>query len=123
MNVKLLRRVKKHILEEPRRFAMGTWQSYGEPKTEAAIGLSWNARNPYENEQKFPECGTIACIGGWAEYFEHNSQIREWGGKLISASLWPDKFYTRYAKAKTARTRAKIAAERIDHFIATKGAE
>lgn len=31
MNVKLLRKVKKHILDEPRRFNMGTWCEQGGP--------------------------------------------------------------------------------------------
>jgi hypothetical protein len=36
---------------------------------------------------------------------------------------WPEKFNNRYEKAKTPRTRAKIAAQRIEHFIQTKGRE
>jgi len=36
---------------------------------------------------------------------------------------WPEKFSGRYQRAKTAKTRAKVTAERIEHFIHTNGAE
>ena len=47
MNTKLLRRIQKQILKEPRQFDM--------------IGL-FNTTLPW----KIPNCGTAACIAGWA---------------------------------------------------------
>jgi hypothetical protein len=46
MNVPLLRKVKKHILAEPRRLEMNNW----------AVNV---------DEEEAP-CGTQACIAGWA---------------------------------------------------------
>jgi hypothetical protein len=36
---------------------------------------------------------------------------------------WPEKFSKRYEKSKTAKGRAKATFDRIEHFIATNGAE
>jgi hypothetical protein len=54
MNVKLLRKVKRHILEEPKRFLMSTIDTHGAPGEETGYG------------GKFAKCGTAACICGWA---------------------------------------------------------
>lgn len=117
MNVRLLRKVKKHILEEPRRFQMSE-------------GL------------RFADEGTVGCIAGWTcvlgdrkvDWSERTdwTDVRDRARALIGienhtvlfrVSCWPEPFSTRYVNAKTTRTRAKIAAERIEHFIKTKGAE
>lgn len=53
--IALLRRVKAHILKEPRRIDMSTWVEY-----------EW-----YDDEndrsRPWPKCGTVGCIGGWVE--------------------------------------------------------
>lgn len=43
--------------------------------------------------------------------------------RLIYLSCWPEAFRKPYMKAKQNRTKAKIAAARIEHFIATRGSE
>lgn len=133
MNVKLLRKVKKHILEEPRRFAMGTWlKKYtpgtliDEPDSEAFV------------TRRVPACGTVGCIAGWTvdltggksnrAAFESTARRRleispTKSTRLFYTYAWPQKFLDRYLNANTKQTRAKIAAERIEHFISTKGAE
>ena len=52
MNVKLLKRIKEQILAEPAQFVMSTYFS----------------DNVLENDipRKIPNCGTAACIAGWA---------------------------------------------------------
>lgn len=118
MNVRLLRKVKDHILAEPRRLDMSVLMSF--PSGESA-----------------PPCGTVGCIAGWANYLEGGSR----GGILTATKLlelgrgyarrdrlffivfWPGNFSTRYINAKDAKTRAEVTAERIEHFIKTKGKE
>jgi hypothetical protein len=43
--------------------------------------------------------------------------------ELFDVCGWPTKFADAYEKARSQKARAKIAADRIEHFIATKGAE
>jgi hypothetical protein len=52
MNVKLLRRIQKHILAEPKRLDMGNFI------VRKSDGLGSLVR--------FPKCGTVGCIAGWA---------------------------------------------------------
>src|ERR1700739_464311 len=50
--VKLLRQVKDHILEEPKRLSMGSWMVIY--PTGFPTSASW-----------LPACGTVGCIAGW----------------------------------------------------------
>ena len=133
LNVKLLRKIQKHILEEPRRFFMGDFIEKGRS----------GSMIPSDNgtEQVIPACGTVACIAGWACLFNglrkpnlmkakallglpDSLDRPDWwtngnGGALFYDDKWPTKFRTPYGKAKLPMTRAKIAAARIEHLIAT----
>lgn len=138
LNVKLLRKIQKHILEEPRRFFMAGLVATGTP------GATFENSNWYEDLPSIvPRCGTSACIAGWtallsgkstkqAGILSLNWSARRLGlsprvfgssvdGRLVSplfySANWPDPFRARYAKAKTPKTRAKIAVARIDHLI------
>lgn len=131
LNVKLLRKIQRHITEEPRRFVMSNWMRRGSP---GAIITD------FASQQPIPDCGTAACIGGWALLLsgeDYNSAIintegkatkilgiegLEAPGRLFGVSQW-GKFKKRFEKARRPETRAKIACERIDHYIATKGAK
>lgn len=128
LNVKLLRRIKRHILAEPRRFTMRTLEEHGRP---GEFYIADNGTN-----ETFPECGTAACIAGWTNHFS-----RKQGGDAVSAARflgipydgsycgvadrlffdfeWAEPFRTRYQEARTAGERAAIAADRIEHFIKT----
>lgn len=146
--VNLLRRVKAHIIEEPRRLAMESW-----------VQVSSEA-----------PCGTAACIAGWAclltlpktEYakymeslpdpnnndFDHYwmrsrkaERIAGRGKKPMNRAMdllglkrdaamelfldenWPERLSNRFNEAQTAKTQAKIAGQAIDAFIKqhTKG--
>lgn len=143
MNIKLLRKVQKHILAEPRRLNMNRFGELLDEDTLAELG-------------KFaPPCHTQACIGGTACWIERprifnrllkedeETEIAHRAQKLLGLTsdeadrlfyfaemrhespdnFWPAKFQDAYEAAKTPIAKAKIAAKRIDHFIATKGAE
>ena len=62
-------------------------------------------------------------VSGAPEAEEALGITRDQGDRLFYEWEWPKKFQTRYFKAKTARGKAKVGSDRIDHFIATKGKE
>ena len=120
LNVRLLRKVKRHILAFPKSFNMSEWGS----KT---------------RKSKSIPCGTVACIAGWtclldkkravrmgfAEYERSNNAV-DIAPKLLGITDdrlfyvidWPKKFYERYATTKTHREEAQVAAEVIEYYIA-----
>jgi hypothetical protein len=136
VNTRLLRRVQKHILAEPRRLNMDCLLD------SVSVERKTN-----------PPCGTVGCIAGWAAFLTQGAAAHvsseSWLGAQDALALtseqalrlfvepkyavekslyygdetWPLKFARKYLSAKTARQRAKVTAARIDHFIATKGAE
>lgn len=136
MNVRLLRKVKRHILDEPRRYDQNGILSTGlEPSTIYRQG---------ERQWRVPSCGTVACIGGWAFILAPGTKPPEMDfdfaqnalgltgkqrDRLFAAAsdlnigYWPEKFVRAYQSAKSPAARASVAAERIEHFIATKGKE
>jgi hypothetical protein len=134
LNVRLLRRIQKHILKEPRRFFMD-W--YYEHQDNAA---EWRekAEEVYEDLSKTPpKCKTAACIAGWACVLTRKQKQAEkscdWAGiaqrelgldifsrsALFLDNEWPDPFSHQYRKAKTPKQRAQIACARIDYLIKT----
>ncbi len=114
MNVELLNLVKAKILSTPEEFIMFDYR-----------------------------CGSAHCICGWAAvlsgetvpqtslgFYLKGLQVLnlepDQGIKLFIVAHWPRKFEEAWNKAfdffdtnKKAANRAKIAAERIDHFIST----
>lgn len=134
MNTKLLRKVKEHILAEPRRLMMAWF-------IEKRLGL--NHRIHIRGTRKtrpFPKCDTAACVAGWTcllndRNFPKQDGISwsntarellgitaEQGNRLFVPSLWPKKFLRGIADDGRPST-AKIAAARIEWFIRTKGRE
>src|SRR4051812_1129199 len=137
--VRLLRRVEKRILDNPRRFTMDIYVS--------------DARDWYEhNPTNLPPCGTVACIAGWAMLEDAPAKAlramtaaqKLWmdeqaGGwfrslltthgvrpdsghgypyrRIVATSAWPDKYRVAYTNAKSAAGQARVAARRIEHFI------
>lgn len=102
MNVELLRKVQKAILEEPLRINMDNW-----------------AFTPGEQElmDQTPRCGTVGCIAGWTIAIQFNlfdsdgdDTLADYGGcyemaamselglsnvqsnRLFYPHLWPEKF-------------------------------
>lgn len=135
--VRLLRKVQKFLLEEPRRFDMRE----GITQAHSLVTIL---------EQ--PPCGTACCIAGamyaidkklnlnstkvgWFEISMHIINLgleRDFSKKLFYVSGvhddvipgvngWPEDFAVLYRNAKTAYERALIGVARIERFIATDG--
>lgn len=130
--VKLLRKVEKHILAEPKRFYMGWWGTH-------------YSKDTVEESDALPPCGTVACIAGWASILalpkgtlptprfidslcaEKGQEVLELtisqSCRLFHVDSWPSAFnpagYSQLEKQK----QAELAVARIEHFIATGGAE
>lgn len=136
MNTRLLRKVQRQILDEPRQVIMETWFS----------NLDGGTHLP----RAIPNCGTAGCIGGWAiaiarkltpkkarekavgQFLNYERDAagellditESQGGRLFSINYWPLDFMRRYGKTQPQTlARAKVIAARIDHFIKTKGRE
>ena len=124
MNVKLLRKVKRHILAEPKRLYMPAYII----RKEDGMDIS----------RPFARCGTAACIAGWTYILsvksktpprtgdEHTEAAELLGltelqaDRLFLPGNWPLDFrdgLTGDGKPET----AKVAAARIEFFIKTKG--
>jgi hypothetical protein len=112
INAPLLIEVKEQILQHPDEFNMNIWL-----------------------------CDTMACIGGWALLLANKKTgpkqymdiwgkgipedvlglIEDQGKKLFYENYWPKEIKQAFSNAQTSQQRAKIAAKRIDLFIATNG--
>lgn len=119
MNVELLRRVQKQILDEPRQFDMDGWFTQS----------IWRGK-------AIPNCGTAACIGGWAialskrmtpsEASLSTTRIEETASRILDLTYgeakrlfmfarWPLQFQIQPSN------NVKQAVDRIEHFIVTHG--
>lgn len=126
MNTKLLLEVKEAILDEPRKFHMADF---------------------FMSDTNSP-CGTAACIAGHAMMIHQGQPDLKFGlelcgnyegpaalalelnrhqlNRLFYSECWPLDLAETYDEAEGDENRplmAKIAAERIDRFIATNGEE
>lgn len=132
MNTRLLRRIQRHILEEPKRVDMIRFIARRGSKKAAAHGATHGL--------EFPECGTVGCIAGWAATFTTSRKFRYNSTGVIAAKAlklscveaeilffedaWPDKFKLPLwnLEAQTPEY-ARVVSDRIEHFIKTKGRE
>lgn len=134
--ISLLRKVAKHILAEPKRYDQHNWILKG-----SSI-LSKSAVHNYEDD--IPRCGTVGCLAGWICVLT-GSKTRTKHQEVAAAALgmpykegiaehitdklflcvryWPDTYRLAYENANGHADRAKAAANRIEHFISTDGAE
>lgn len=120
MNTDLLLKVKEQILREPKQFIMSHY---------------------FQDANQFgdtpPNCGTAACIAGWALSIAGNVTPKEEARRgsyhlrartlldldydhaeeLFDTAYWPTTFRSRYCNASTQEELAQIAADRIDAFI------
>lgn len=139
LNVKLLRKIQKHITEEPRRFIMHNSVVTNNSVVTKMAFPDGRFENDAGGFEEFAPCGTAACIAGWAniltgvsaDSLEAGSRVRaaekigvdpgvSWSShSLFYDAAWPKPFSTRYARANTQQERAKIASERIEHLIQT----
>lgn len=133
LNVKLLRRIKRHILAQPKRFLMSHSIIKANSQKEWRGNIQWAP----EASKIRPPCGTAACIAGWAVLLTKGSaevdsvryeaamalgvEVEErWTDHtLFYAPRWPKPFAAQYESATKPAQRAKIAAARIEWLIKT----
>ena len=130
MNIELLEKVKEQILREPKQFVIHGWFANELRKDATEIfGIPKNV--------KIPNCGTAACIKGWAACIVANNKPNQIPSlSLASCNLcltklqeqilflfkyWPSQF--KKIKSEGTIAFARQAARRIDHFIKTNGKE
>jgi hypothetical protein len=132
-NKELLLKAKASILANPSHFDMSGWVN-----TKDWSNL-WKVSALHQ--YSLDACGTTACIAGWIVYHGVKDGVITDEGELIPVAAnnalelprsytnglffldeWPPKLATRYRDAKRPATRARIAAERIDRFIAEQEA-
>lgn len=136
---RLLLKVKKHILEEPKRYSQATWGS-ADPE------YIMDRFPTHTRKSDVPPCGTVCCFAGWTAVLGKPSlfgkkqidanrrQVPTTARELLgmnleesevmfcaTASRWPNKYYKAYSEAKTHAGRARAAARFIDAIIKTKG--
>lgn len=127
LNVKLLRRVQKHILKEPSRLMMSDW----------IIQKTPDCLKFYNDDDKlvsFPKCNTAACIAGWAvmlhdKHPPERESVQTRAVKILGLAGGGDSLFLssywvhadQYLRAKTPLQRAKIAAKEIDLYIKEYG--
>jgi hypothetical protein len=113
--------IQKNILAEPKQFQMEEFWTY------------------YISNVKIPNCGTAACIGGWAMCLTRKIKpaelaLRGWRDNLVAIEIgtdliklkkliwfynWPEKF--RHVRKEGTVAFARQAVRRIEHFIQTNG--
>ena len=130
MNVKLLRKVAKHILAEPTRLVMGNWLLKKGYEDIEAIEYGEFGSRP------FPKCGTAGCIAGWTCELSGKGKVKHHdlvakrllglnkreSERLFLPDQWPAEFERGYNDDGRKKT-AEVAVARIEHFIKTKGKE
>lgn len=113
LNVRLLRRIERHILEEPKRMSMKFWRI-----TDPDIIKIQNLA--------VPPCGTVACVRGWADEISggfHGDALGLSDDQkvlLFYTEEWPDHFNQRIYRLKPQTFRyARCVVDRIEHLIRT----
>lgn len=111
--IKMLRRVKRLILAEPKRVAMGTWLTRKEDDS------------AYVPAKGFPKCGAVGCIGGWTEELylrDHPRAKLKDAGKILgldSPKRWELFYPLQLVESPNPQTAsyARAVAAHIDAFI------
>lgn len=126
-SIKILKYLKDHFREEPRRLYMHTWSvKRGKDYGGAMI----------PDDIDFPPCGTVGCIAGWICMLYGEKKEPHWliapqtAGEemgfakypyclnsLFYLEYWPNKFSKQFELAKTPYRRVEVTCNRIDHFI------
>lgn len=136
INVELLRKVAESIKAHPRSFKMESF--FEDSWADVAPSIYEPSSNPLEILES--ECGTSACIAGWtliltnnfaANDFIHDAAkmalgINDEQCRLLFYEGWPEPFDSEYDNARDEDNyalAAEVAALRVEHFIATGGAE
>lgn len=131
LNVRLIRKVIKHILAEPRRYFQETTIRRGVPGEHVG-------KDP---KHTFAQCGTAACIAGWAYLLSTKvpdpdvyaimakaqrllGLDHERASNLFSGepeAHWPTPFNEQYDNAKSPRGKVGAAVRLLEKVIKTGG--
>ena len=134
LNKKLIRKIIKHITDEPNRYLQSEVIVTGKP------GDFVHGYDSYDG-QKLVSCGTAACIGGWAYILNrkrpklHAYDILDPARHDLGLSLeranvlfsgepsleWPPPYNKQWAAARTPKARAKVAAALLTKVNDTNG--
>lgn len=127
----LLRKVRKHILEEPRRFNMSDWISRRYHTSDKHYdGFAGKVK-----ASSYAKCGTAACIAGWTVLIHDGMQSSAisvsgrasqllgitYTDDLFGVTGWDDPYASQYQKARSVKEKAEIAGRYINHYIKTRG--
>jgi len=69
LNVELLRKVQRHIKEEPKRLRMNNWLVIRQPGEHIYMDTGYII---------MPSCGTVGCIAGWTWFLAQNPEELEY---------------------------------------------
>jgi hypothetical protein len=130
LNVPLLREIQKQILREPNGFFMRSWIRRRSHDNEEFFSGDIVAGG--SDLQRFPECGTAACIGGWAVLLSggtYNENVEPIAKSLLGlsstwlfqVSTWDRDLQGKYWSEPSVECRAAIAAEQIERVIQRYG--
>lgn len=145
--VKLVKKVQKHILEEPKRLNMHDWVNRLEDVLEG--DPTWDQRQM----AKFPVCGTTGCIAGWTVLLSRPVVKDEKGHLVVDRTIlyeseaaallqikdgysaenactdtlfyagnWPEPYRSQYygdGLRIGSPEAAKITVDRLEHFLTT----
>lgn len=136
LNVRLIRKVIKHITEEPKRYFQHDFIRTGEPGGSVA-------EDYFNDTHKYAQCGTAGCIAGWAYLLSAarpnknaavctivNKATKKMGITSDQSDMlftgipsedWPAPFGKSFLKAKTLQGKANVAARLLEKVIDTKG--
>lgn len=146
MNVKLLREIQDGVRLYPNQVGMEFW--FFDAENLAKENQDLVEENNNTCEEILNNCGTTACIAGWALYLrrvplerfelkedddEGDVDFEQTGRRVLGLTQaqadrlfflknWPSKFIARY-KDGAESLRGEAVADRIEHFIRTYGAE
>ena len=130
LNVKLLEKIKKHILEEPLRLNMEVFQV---SRDDAERGEWCGSCFDPGRELQYPGCGMAACVAGWAcLLYSHRPYVGVWGLEAkdilgLNAAEANHLFYrwhrTPAYKKASPKMRAGMAVREINKLIKSRQAQ
>lgn len=140
MKVRRLRRIVKHILEEPLRVNMSELvHSKNDTVVKDLKTLSQQGfyiggllALPLDHVHRWPECGTVACLSGWeillyGKLTTDDVKVSQERLELPNSSLffiqfWPNQFRSAIRDEKPGtKAYAQIVAAAVEDYIKTGG--
>lgn len=135
LNLPLFAKIKEKILAEPDRFNMGLWFGVIDARGE----LDFLTAGAGTVGEAFQECGTVACIAGWAVVLGDPSRslhcavalraraalglTYDEGTALFTTARWPQELQDAYFKAEyngDLLAMARAACDAIDALVSDR---